>query len=167
MKNYVMTGLMLAIGLILHAIVPGVFGMKFDLLLVFMVLAIVLHPTLKNALLAGVGGGILTALTTTFPGGQIPNFIDKVLTALIILGLFHLFSGIRNEKMKTILLSLIGTLVSGSIFLSAALLIVGLPVPFAVLFTGVVLPTCLGNTLISAVAYKACHLALKQTFLRS
>lgn len=167
MKNYVMTALMLAMGLILHSLVPGVFGMKFDLLLVFMVLAIVLYPTLKNAFLAGVGGGILTALTTTFPGGQIPNFIDKVITAIIILALFRLLSGIQNEKTKTILLSCVGTLISGSIFLTAALLIVGLPAPFFVLFTGVVLPTCLGNTLISVVVYKACHLALKQTSLRS
>ncbi|MDO4719754.1 MAG: tryptophan transporter [Peptostreptococcaceae bacterium] len=167
MKHYVMTALMLAMGWVLHAAVPGVFGMKFDLLLVFMILAIVLYPTLKNAFLAGVGGGVLTALTTTFPGGQIPNFIDKAMTAMIILILFRLLSGVSSEKTKTILLSCVGTLISGSIFLTAALLIVGLPAPFFVLFTGVVLPTCLGNTLISVVVYKACRLALKQTSLRS
>lgn len=49
-----------------------------------MFLSIVIYPTLQNALLAGAVGGMITALTTTFPRGHFPNFIDKMVTALIV-----------------------------------------------------------------------------------
>ncbi len=160
MKNYVISTLLLAMGLILHSAVPSLFGMKFDLLLVFMILTIVLFPTLKNALLSGITGGILTALTTTFPGGQLPNLIDKIITALLILLLYQLLSKLPNERLRILLLGFAGTIISGSIFLSCALLIVGLPAPFSVLFIGVVLPTAVGNTFIILVVYKACRIAL-------
>lgn len=167
LRNYLMTALMLTMGLILHSVVPGIFGMKFDLLLAFMIVAIFLFPETKNALLAGIVGGLLTAQTTTFPGGQIPNMIDKIATAFFILVLIRLLSSFHNEKIKVGIAGFLGTLVSGSIFLYSALLIVGLPAPFSVLFTGVVLPTCVGNTLIILVIYKAAALAVHHQASRS
>lgn len=160
-KEYVVTALMLAMGMILHSVMMGFLGMKFDLLLVFMVIAIALFPKVKNTLLAGIGGGILTALTTTFPGGELPNFIDKVITAFFVLMLLRLLSHLSNEKVQIAIVGFFSTMISGTIFLTSALLIAGLPAPFTVLFTGVVLPTSIINTVMVLVVYKACKTALK------
>ena len=99
-KNMILTALFLAIGFILHSSVPGIFGMKFDLFLAFMFLSIVIYPTLQNALLAGAVGGMITALTTTFPGGQLPNFIDKMVTALIVYLMIKAMTSLKNDKLK-------------------------------------------------------------------
>ena len=102
-KNMILTAHFLAIGLILHSSVPGIFGMKFDLFLAFMFLSIVIYPTLQNALLAGAVGGMITALTTTFPGGQLPNFIDKMITALIVyLMIKAIFMSINMKVLHTL-----------------------------------------------------------------
>jgi len=57
--------------------------MKFDLLLTFMFIAIAINPTFKNTVLSGLLSGIITAMTTTFPGGQLPNLIDKMITIVV------------------------------------------------------------------------------------
>ena len=160
-KNMILTALFLAIGFILHSSVPGIFGMKFDLFLAFMFLSIVIYPTLQNALLAGAVGGMITALTTTFPGGQLPNFIDKMVTALIVYLMIKAMASPKNDKLKMAIIGLIGTAISGTVFLGSALFIVGLPAPFMVLFTSIVLPTSLTNMVITLVVYKACMVATK------
>ncbi len=160
-KNMILTALFLAIGFILHSSVPGIFGMKFDLFLAFMFLSIVICPNLQNALLAGAVGGIITALTTTFPGGQIPNFIDKMITALVVYYMINAMVSFKNDKIKMAIIGLIGTAVSGTVFLTSALFIVGLPAPFMVLFTSIVIPTSLTNMVITLVVYKACMIATK------
>jgi len=92
-KEYILTALMLAMGLILHGIMPPIVGgMKPDLFLIFLVLAIMLTPDVKNTIVAGVGAGLLSAFTTSFPGGQLPNIIDKIITAFAILFLIKLLS---------------------------------------------------------------------------
>ena len=160
-KNMILTALFLAIGFILHSSVPGIFGMKFDLFLAFMFLSIVIYPTLQNALLAGAVGGMITALTTTFPGGQLPNFIDKMVTALIVYLMIKAMASLKNDKLKMAIIGLIGTAISGTVFLGSALFIVGLPAPFMVLFTSIVLPTSLTNMAMTLVLYKACMVATK------
>ena len=57
--------------------------MKPDMMLLMMFLAIVLFPEKKNVLVVALGCGLLSALTTGFPGGQIPNIIDKLVTAFV------------------------------------------------------------------------------------
>jgi len=80
-NKIILTSLLLAIGLILHQITPGIIlGMKPDLQLVFMILSIILTKNFKLALITGIAAGILCALTTTFPGGQLPNIVDKTIT---------------------------------------------------------------------------------------
>ena len=77
--------LLLAIGFILHALTPGYgAGMKPDLLLAMLFIIILLKRDFKAALLAGTVAGIIAALTTTFPGGQIPNIIDKVVSSIFV-----------------------------------------------------------------------------------
>lgn len=159
-KNMILTSVLLAMGFVLHAIVPGFFGMKFDLMLTFMFIAIMINPSIKNALLAGLLSGILTAMTTTFPGGQLPNLIDKLVTAFVVLALIKILSHVKIDAVKSAIIGFIGTVTSGLIFLTSALVIVGLPAPLGILITTIVIPTAIANTLITVVVYKTANVAL-------
>lgn len=62
----------------------------------------------------------MSALTTGFPGGQIPNFIEKIITSLVI---FYVIKTIgKNFSVaKIILIFALGTMISGTLFLTIAL----------------------------------------------
>ena len=79
-KNIITTALLLAIGMVLHFITPPVYGgIKPDFLLSCMFIAILIQDDFSNALAAGLTAGIMSAMTTSFPGGQLPNLIEKSL----------------------------------------------------------------------------------------
>ena len=85
-KKLAVNSLLLATGLILHQIMP-VFGlpMEPDMALATLFIIILLNrDSFLTCLNAGLVTGIFTALTTKFPGGQLPNIIDKVITTNII-----------------------------------------------------------------------------------
>jgi hypothetical protein len=145
---------LLAIGYILHFITPGLAGgMKPDFILTMLFIAIMLQRNFKMTIAAGVGAGILAALSSTFPGGQLPNLVDKFLTALFVFALVKLGYGRINDKIFAGIIGLIGTLFSGLVFLGAAIVFVQLPAPFTVLFTVVVLPAMAINTITMAILY--------------
>jgi Tryptophan transporter TrpP len=147
-KVLVILSLFAAIGAVLHMIMPPVFnGMKPDMMLIMMFIGIILFPSIKNVTLLGIVTGILSALTTTFPGGQIPNVVDKIISAFVFYGLFLVVKKIAQKVAVATILAVIGTIVSGTIFLSTALLIVGLPggAAFTTMFLLVVLPATLFN----------------------
>ena len=141
LKNMILTSLLTAIGLVLHQITPPIVGgMKPDFLLAMLFVALYIDHSSKNSFLAGILSGIFSALTTTFPGGQIANLCDKMVTAIVVMLLIKAFSRF-NSNILVGITAFIGTIVSGTVFLGTALLIVGeLPVAFPVLFTTVVLP---------------------------
>ena len=137
-----------AIGAVLHMVMPPFYlGMKPDMMLVMMFIGIILFPSLKNVTLLSIVTGILSALTTSFTGGQIPNVIDKFITAFVFYGLFLLVMKIALNVVTATILTVIGTIVSGTIFLSTALTIIGLPggASFTALFLTVVLPGTILN----------------------
>jgi len=155
MRKFVEAGLMLAIGFVLHSIMPPiVMGMRPDLSLVMLFVVVMLYKDFKLTLVAGVVTGIISAFTTTFPGGQVANIIDKPLTAIAV---FLLVSLIRkanvNEKLESGIVAAIGTLISGTLFLLSALIFVGLPGPFKGLFLSVVIPTTLMNIVFLYILY--------------
>ncbi len=163
-KKLILSSLLLAIGFILRHLVPGVIGgMKFDLMLVFIFISIMINPSFKNVILTSLIGGILTAITTTFPGGQIPNIIDKFITGLTIYIMIKLISINSFSYINAILLGFFGTIVSGSVFLFSALLIVGLPVPFNVLFLTIVVPTSIINSILTVSIYQIVKKCIKLT----
>ena len=152
-NKIILTSLLLAIGLILHQITPGIFlGIKPDFLLVFMILSIILTKNFKIAFITGIVAGVLCALTTTFPGGQFPNIIDKVITSTIVYFIYK--SSNSNSPLKLTAIYFIGTIISGSIFLGSALILFGLPAPFLILFVSVVLPTSLLNSFLGFSLHK-------------
>jgi len=162
LKNNILTALLLAIGLILHQITPGIFGgMKFDFLLSFIFISILINNSFKNAILTGLLGGLLSAMTTTFPGGQIPNLIDKLITCIVLFIVIKFLSRFNFNNLLVGFISGLGTLVSGTVFLLSALLITGLPMPFILLVKTVVLPTIIVNTILTAFIYQIVKHAMK------
>lgn len=53
-------------------------------LLAMMFIALIIAKDYKTTLVIGILSGILTAATTTFPAGQIPNLVDKIITTNIL-----------------------------------------------------------------------------------
>ena len=152
-NKIIITSLLLAIGLILHQIAPGIFlGIKPDFLLVFMILSIILTKNFKITFITGIAAGVLCALTTTFPGGQLPNIIDKIITSIIVYGIYK--GSNFSSPLKITGIYFLGTIISGSIFLGSALILFGLPAPFLILFISVVLPTSLLNSFMGFFIHK-------------
>lgn len=164
--------LLLAIGYVLHLIVPGYgAGMKPDTIMAMLIVIVLMHRNFKTALTAGIAAGIIAALSTTFPGGQIPNIIDKILTSMVILVLALVLANPLEKflhkasfrflgmtaSLGTFLacgiIGFVGTIVSGMIFLGSALFLVGLPAPFEILFITVVLPAAIASSIAVMVLY--------------
>ncbi|MEF9952471.1 MAG: tryptophan transporter, partial [Clostridium sp.] len=158
--------------------VPAFGGITFDVQLSMLFIVILINNSLKGAVAAGVVSGIITALTTKFPGGQIPNVLDKVITAIIIYGVIviltktfnaikestesksgKIYNFINNSANIYVLMGItatIGTLISGTIFLFSALYIVGLPsgMSVGIGYLTVVIPATIGNAIATPLLYK-------------
>lgn len=166
-KTLVSLSLLVGIGAVLHTVIPGIFlGMKPDMMLTMMFLGIILFPAKKNVLLLGLLTGVISGLTTQFPGGFLPNLIDKPITAFIFYGLFLATKNITRSLVGSSVLTALGTLVSGSIFLLSAYVIVGLPGAFFALFAAVVLPATLVNAGAMFVVYPIINGILKRSTIR-
>jgi hypothetical protein len=162
-KNLVVLSLLAGIGVVLHTVMPAFLTIKPDMMLAMMFLGIILIPEIKSVLLLSIVTGGLSALTTGFPGGQLPNIIDKPITALVFFGLFLVLRQYRNSIISVAVLTAIGTLVSGSVFLGAAYYIVGLPSSFTALFAAGVLPAIALNTIIMVILYPVALSVVKRT----
>lgn len=163
LKKMILSSLLLSIGLVLHQIVPPLlFGMKPDILLCMMFIAIALNDDYKMVMLIGLAAGLLTAATTSFPGGQIPNIIDKLITSNCVYIMLKFLANKFNKQLQMIIISVIGTLISGSAFLGSAYILVGLPAPFLALMLTVVLPALILNSIGSSILYNASNLAIKR-----
>ena len=164
LRKIIISSLLLAMGLIIHQLTPPIlFGMKPDILLSMMFIAILLNKDYKMTILVGLAAGILTAVTTTFPGGQIPNIVDKLITANCVYLMFKLTDKFNNQ-IKMFIISFIGTLISGTVFLSTAALLFGLPgsASLSTLMLVVVCPATIVNTIACLILYNAVELALKR-----
>lgn len=165
-RTLVVLSLFIAIGAALHFIMPGIYlGMKPDTMLAMMFLGVVLFPGVKNVLVLGIATGVLAGITSSFPGGLVPNIIDKPVTAFIFFGLYLLIAKKINNVVSVAVLTAIGTIVSGTVFLTSAYLIVGLPGPFAALFATVVIPATVMNAIAMFILYPIVKTILKRTNL--
>ncbi|MFC4797845.1 tryptophan transporter [Neobacillus sp. GCM10023253] len=162
-KNLVILALLAAIGFVLHAVMPAFLTIKPDMMLAMMFLGIILIPEIKSVMLLAIVTGVLSAITTQFPGGQFPNIIDKPVTALVFFGLFLALKKYRSSIVSVGVLTAIGTIVSGTVFLTTAYFLVGLPGPFAALFGVAVLPAAAINTVIMVILYPIAQSIAKRT----
>jgi hypothetical protein len=153
-KELALTALLLAIGLVLHQITVGLLaGMKPDFLITMLFVVLLLLRNRRLVIPAGLAAGVLAALTTSMPGGQLPNIIDKFLTAAVAMGIIRLLQERIKDHVLAVIVGFVGTIVSGTVFLGSAQLIMGLPVSFKALFIGVVLPTAAINAVLTPAIY--------------
>lgn len=155
-KNLVLMALLVGVGAALYLIIPGYGeGMKPDFMLTMMFIGILLFPTFKETFLLAITTGVLSGLFSSFPGGFFPNIIDKLVTGFVFLGIVLALGHLTKKVATGIVLVAICTIVSGTIFLSMALLLVGLPggAAFSGLFVAVVLPGVLLNAVAFALIY--------------
>lgn len=150
LRDLVLAALLMGMGLVLHAVFPGVLGgMKPDFSLLMLFVVIMVIPDRRIAVVAGIVTGILTAFTTTFPMGQIPNIVDKLVTTGVVIGL----SAVVPKRLLVPVVGAVGTVVSGTVFLGTAALLTGLPAPFGSLMVVVVLPAAAVNTIALLLLY--------------
>ncbi len=172
-KKMILNAILLGIGLILHQIFPAIGGgITPDISLVMLFCIMIINKNdYKSCLIAGIISGIFAAMTTKFPGGQIPNFVDKVVTVNIMyLVMKFMYLSPVIEKMNKkgnqiviVVMTFIGTIISGIVFLSIASAMVGLPASLMQLFVAVVLPATVINIITSIILYNIIALSLKRT----
>lgn len=153
-KNLVLMSLLVGVGAVLYIVIPGFNGgMKPDFMLTMMFISILLFPEIKSVFLLGITTGIISGLFSTFPGGFIPNVIDKSVTAFVFFGLVLLINKYAKKLSVAIVLTCIGTLISGVVFLSSAIFLIGADVPFMGLLVAVVLPAVAINAVAFFIIY--------------
>ena len=159
-KQLVTNSLLLAVGFLLHYVTPAIgLPMQIDFSLITLILVINLNKnSFSTCIASGVATGIFAGLTTKFPMGLIPNIIDELVTTVAVYLLIRLLDKTTlSSKIKAIAVNAVGTLVSGIVFLGSALLLTGLPAPFSLLFTTVVIPAIAVNTIAGFTANSICE----------
>lgn len=163
-KKMILNAILIAIGALLHQITPALgLPMQPDFAIAMLFIIILMNKDYKTTLISSIIMGIITALTTKFPGGQLPNIIDKLVTAHVIYFMFKVMGNKVSDNIKILSALSFGTIVSGLAFLSSASIIVGLPGNFITLVTVVVLPATLMNIFLGSILYKSIGMALKAT----
>ena len=138
--------MLIAVGTALYLIIPGYGnGMKPDFMLTMMFIGIFLFPDVRSVFLLSITTGVLSGLFSTFPLGFFPNVVDKLITAFVIFAVIIALKKTANHLIVGTVLAGLGTLLSGTIFLSVAIFVLqveipGLSSPFVPLFITVVLP---------------------------
>ena len=158
-KQLVTNAVLLAVGFLLHYVTPAMgLSMQIDFSLITLVLIINLNRSSFNTCIAsGVVAGIFSGLTTKFSMGLVPNILDKIVTTIFVYLLIKLLDKTTlHSKIKSIVVNAVGTLISGTVFLVSALLLVGLPAPFGVLFITVVIPATIVNTIVGFIVNTIC-----------
>ena len=158
-KQLVSNSLLLAIGFLLHYVTPTLgIPMQIDFSLIILILVITLNKSSFSTCIAGgIATGIFSGITTKFPMGMIPNIIDKIVTTVVVYLLIRLLDKTTlSNKIKAIAVNSVGTVISGTVFLVSALLLTGLPAPFSLLFTTVVIPATIVNTIAGFIINTIC-----------
>lgn len=163
-KKMILNAILIAIGALLHQITPAIgLPMQPDFAIAMLFIIILLNKDYKTTLISSIIMGIITALTTKFPGGQLPNIIDKLITAHFIYFLYKIIGEKQSDNIKIILALIFGTIVSGLTFLGSASIIVGLPAGFMLLVGTVVIPAVIMNLILGMMLYKSLVVSLKIT----
>ena len=154
-RKLTLNAILLALGLVLHQVTPPIFTIKPDTTLIMLfTLMVINRDSYKTCLVAGIIAGIFAGMTSAFPGGQIPNVIKSL-----------------GDKVKDLIVTgimmVVGTFVSGTIFLTAAQIIVGLPGNFTVLFMSVVVPAVAINLIVGVLIYKIVNVTVQKAILNA
>ena len=156
-KRMITNAILIAIGVILHQLTPALgLPMQPDFALAMLFIIMVYNKDYKTTIICGLIIGIFTALTSKTPGGQLPNIADKFITCNIMYFMLIPLRERINKRIQILSLLSIGTLVSGTIFLTVLMLTAGLPggASFTVLFMAIVIPTTALNAFAGYIVYK-------------
>ena len=159
-KQLVTNALLLAVGFLLHYVTPAIgLPMQIDFSLITLILVINLSKNhFSTCIASGIVTGIFAGLTSKFPMGLMPNILDKIVTTVVAYLLIKLLDKTAlSSKIKSIAVNAVGTLVSGVVFLGSALILVGLPASFGLLFVTVVLPAIVVNTVLGFLVSNICE----------
>jgi hypothetical protein len=147
-KSLVLMSLLVGVGAALYLVIPGFGnGMKPDFMLTMMFIGILLFPKASHVFLLALTTGVLSGLFSTFPAGFIPNVVDKFITAFVFYAVVMSLKHYSSKLPIATALSAAGTLLSGVIFLSVAIFVIGVEVPFLPLVLTVVLPAVVINAI--------------------
>ncbi|MBB4826556.1 large-conductance mechanosensitive channel [Sporosarcina luteola] len=167
-KNLMLMAILVAVGAALYLVIPGYGeGMKPDFMLTMMFIGIFLFPDVRSVFLLGATTGVLSGIFTSFPGGFLPNIIDKFITAFAVYAIVLLLSKISRKLIVSTVIACIGTILSGTIFLTAAIYVIGAEVPFGLLFFTVVLPAVAMNGIVFFIIYPLITNLLKRTSFKT
>ncbi|MDN4608591.1 tryptophan transporter [Sporosarcina highlanderae] len=167
-KQLTLMALLVAVGAALYLVIPGYGeGMKPDFMLTMMFIGMLLFPDVRSVFLLAATTGVLSGLFTTLPGGFIPNVIDKLITAFVIYAVILLLKKYTNHLIVSTAITCIGTLLSGTIFLSVAIYVMGVNIPFGFLFLTVVLPTMALNGIVFFIILPIIKGLLKRTSFKT
>ena len=158
-KQLVINSLLLSVGFLLHYITPTLgIPMQIDFSLITLILVINLNKNnLGSCIASGIATGIFSGITSKFPLGLVPNIIDKIVTTVVAYFLIKLLDKTSlQSRIKTVVVYAMGTLISGITFLTSALILVGLPASFGLLFVTVVIPAVVINTIVGCLLNKIC-----------
>lgn len=172
-RKLVLNALLLGMGLILHQLTPAIgLPIQPDMALIMLfIIMIINNADYKTSLVAGIVTGIFTALTTKFPAGQLPNIVDKFVTVNIVYILIYAMYRVPaikklNIKRQNIVVATailpIGTFISGTVFLTSAQILVGLPGSFKVLFLAAVAPAILINLIAGLFLFKIVDISVSR-----
>lgn len=163
-KKMILNSILIALGFLLHQITPAIgLPMQPDFSLILLFVIIIINRDYKVTVLSALIMGIFTAMTTKFPGGQIPNIIDKLVTANIMFGILLLFKNKVTDTFKMLVCLSLGTIISGMVFLTMASILVGLPSGFINLIKIIVIPTTFMNLILGMILHRAIQRAFKIT----
>lgn len=116
-KKMILNAILIAIGALLHQITPALgLPMQPDFAISMLFIIILINKDYNTTLISSIIMGIITALTTKFPGGQLPNIIDKLITAHVIYFMFKIMGNKVSDNIKIISALSFGTIVSGLTF---------------------------------------------------
>ncbi|MCG3088666.1 tryptophan transporter [Sporosarcina cyprini] len=167
-KNLMLMAILVAVGAALYLVIPGYGeGMKPDFMLTMMFIGIFLFPDVRSVFLLGATTGVISGIFTSFPGGFLPNIIDKFITAFVIFAIVLLLKKLSQKLVVSTVITCIGTILSGTIFLSVAIYVIGANVPFGLLFVTVVLPTMAMNGVVFFIIYPIIVNLLKRTSFKT
>ena len=153
-KNLVLMSMLVSVGAALYLIIPGFSGgMKPDFMLTMMFVGIFLFRDARSVFILALTTGVLSGLFSTFPLGFFPNIVDKLITAFVIYAVIVSLKKVSTNLIGATVIAGIGTLLSGFIFLSVAIFILGVELPFTALFIAVVLPAVVLNGVAFFIIY--------------
>lgn len=155
LRDFVLAGLLLAIGVVLHYITPSTgTPVKPDFLLAMLFLCLLCFEDVKVGFVAGVAAGVLSGLTTSVAGGFLPNLIDKIITTAVLIAVIYAVKRFVSMYILSIAVPIVGTILSGCVFLGAAILLGVLPSQaFGAAFVTAVLPAAVGNVILVVLLF--------------